>query len=178
MFRVLWHCGIEMDTSLRELTNELQALVVKFVGLRSAAHLRARLLRGLSVEINSAYSSGLTWKEIWSALREHGYQGSYPQFCKTCRRLVGVTGAKVQSGEKGREQILPPQGEERTTAQSGSDTEAKQESQDQEREKPIWQRQREEAAARLDREAEEYRRREASKLKPKLFTNQPFEPPK
>lgn len=168
-----------MDTSLRELTNELQALVVKFIGLRSAAHLRARLLRGLSVEINSAYSSGLTWKEIWNVLREHGYQGSYPQFCKTCRRLVGVTGgAPVRSGQMTREQILPPRGEERTTAQNGSSTEAKQQSQDQEREKPIWQRQREETAARLDREAEEYRRREASKLKPKLFTNQPFEPPK
>jgi len=167
-----------MDTSLRELTNELQALVVKFIGLRSAAHLRARLLRGLSIELNSAYSSGLTWKEIWNALREHGYQGSYPQFCKTCRRLVGVTGAQVQPGQIRREQILPPHGEERTTAQNGSSTEARQQSQDQEREKPIWQRQREEAAARLDREAEEYRRREASKLKPKLFTNQPFEPPK
>ena len=178
MFRVLWHCGIEMDTSLRELTNELQALVVKFIGLRSAAHLRARLLRGLSIELNSAYSSGLTWKEIWSALREHGYQGSYPQFCKTCRRLVGVTGAQFQSGQTRREQILPPHGEERTTAQNGSSTEAMQQSQDQEREKPIWQRQREEAAARLDREAEEYRQREASRLKPKLFTNQPFEPSK
>ena len=150
-FCVLWHCGIEMDTSLRELTNELQALVVKFTGLRSAAHLRARLLRGLSVELNSAYSSGLTWKEIWNALREHGYQGSYPQFCKTCRRLVGVTGAQVQPGQMTREQILPPHGEERTTAQNGSSTEAKQQSQDQEREKPIWQRQREETAARLDR---------------------------
>jgi hypothetical protein len=167
-----------MDTSLRELTNELQALVVKFIGLRSAAHLRARLLRGLSIELNSAYSSGLTWKEIWNALREHGYQGSYPQFCKTCRRLAGVTAAQVQSGQIRREQILLPHGEERTTAQNGSSTEAMQQSQDQEREKPIWQRQREEAAARLDREAEEYRRREASKLKPKLFTNQPFEPPK
>ena len=77
-----------------------------------------------------------------------------------------------------RGQILPPHGEERTTPQNGSSAEAKQQSQDQEREKPIWQRQREETAARLDREAEEYRRREASKLKPKLFTNQPFEPPK
>jgi hypothetical protein len=167
-----------MDTSLGRRTSELQLLVAKFIGLRSAAHLRARLLRGLSIEINSAYSSGLTWKEIWNALREHGYQGSYPQFCKTCRRLVGVTGAQVQPGQTTREQILPPHGEERTTALNGSSTEAKQQSQDQEREKPIWQRQREEAAARLDREAEEYRRREASKLKPKLFTNQPFEPPK
>ena len=156
-----------MDTSLRELTNELQALVVKFTGLRSAAHLRARLLRGLSVEINSAYRSGLTWKEIWNVLREHGYQGSYPQFCKTCRRLTGA-----------RDQILPPHGEERTTAQMRSSTEAKQQGQDQEREKPAWQRQREEVAARLDREAQEYRQREASKTKPKLFTTQPFEPPK
>src|SRR5579863_680271 len=134
MFCVLWHCGIEMATPLRELTNELQALVVKFIGLRSAAHLRARLLRGLSVELNSAYSSGLTWKEVWNALREYGYQGSYPQFCKTCRRLVGVTGAQFQSGQIRREQILPPHGEERTTAQIGSSTEAKQQSQDQERE--------------------------------------------
>jgi hypothetical protein len=167
-----------MDTSLGGRTSELQALVVKFIGLRSAAHLRARLLRGLSVEINSAYGSGLTRKEIWNALCEHGYQGSYPQFCKTCRRLIGVTRAQVESGQFRREQILPPHGEERTTAQNGSSTEARQQSQDQEREKPIWQRQREEAAARLDREAEEYRRREASKLKPKLFTNQPVEPPK
>ena len=177
MFWVLWQCGIEMDTSLRELTNELQALVLKFIGLRSAAHLRARMLRGLSVELNSAYSSGLTWREIWNALREHGYQGSYPQFCKTCRRLVGVTGAQVQSGQMTRE-ILPPHGKERTTAQNGSSAQAKQQSQDQEREKPIWQRQREEVAARLDREAQEYRQREASKTKAKLFTTQPFEPPK
>ena len=55
---------------------------------------------------------------------------------------------------------------------------ASDESEIQERGKPAWQQQREEVAARLDREAEEYRRREASKVKPKLFTNQPFEPPR
>jgi len=178
LFRLLWQCCIEMDTSLGGRTSELQALVVKFIGLRSAAHLRARLLRGLAIELNSAYSSGLTRKEIWNALREHGYQGSYPQFCKTCSRLLGFTGRQVQPIEMRSQQILPPHGEERAAAQNGSTSEVQQQSQTQEREKPLWQRQREEAAARLDREAEEYRRREASKLKPKLFTNQPFEPPK
>jgi hypothetical protein len=63
MFVFLWHCVIEMDTSVSERTAELQALVVRFGGLRSVAHLRARLLRGLSVELIAAYRNGLTLKE-------------------------------------------------------------------------------------------------------------------
>ena len=34
LFPILWHCGIEMDTSLQERTVELQAVVVKFAGLQ------------------------------------------------------------------------------------------------------------------------------------------------
>jgi hypothetical protein len=167
-----------MDMSLGGRTSELQALVEKFIGLQSVAHLRARLLRGLASELKSAYGSGLTRKEIWNALREHGYRGSYPQFCKTCSRILGIAGRKVQPVQIGGEQILPPHGEERAAAQNGSSSEVQQQIQNQEREKPAWQRQREEVAAKLDREAEEYRRREESKAKPKLFTNQPFEPPR
>ena len=178
LFAFLWHCGIEMDTPVRERTVELDALVVKFIGLRSAAHLRARLLRGLAVELIAVYRSGLTLKEIWKALGEHGYQGSYPQFCKTCGRIVGLRRDEPRPTEIHVEENLLPQKGERVAAQGESSSSASEESEIQERGKPAWQRQREEVAARLDREAEEYRRREASKVKPRLFTNQPFEPPR
>ncbi|HEV2137004.1 MAG TPA: hypothetical protein VGR47_22490 [Terracidiphilus sp.] len=178
MFSFLWHCGIEMHTPVRERTLELDALVVKFVGLRSAAHLRARLLRGLAVELIAVYRSGLTLKEIWKALCEHGYQGSYPQFCKTCGRIVGLRRSESQPAETNTQDNLLPQKGERVAAQGELSNSANDGSEIQERGKPAWQQQREEVAARLDREAEEYRRREASKVKPKLFTNQPFEPPR
>jgi hypothetical protein len=167
-----------MDTPLRELTKEMQALVVRFGELRSAAHLRARMLRGLSGELNAAFGSGLTWKEIWSTLREYGYKGSYPQFCKTSRRLAGVPTKLTRRTDRERTENLAPCRDERAPKHGEIGNSATQNIQHQEREKPAWQRQREEVAAKLDREAEEYRRREASKAKPKLFTNQPFEPPR
>jgi hypothetical protein len=167
-----------MDTPVQERTAELQAVVVKFVGLRTAAHLRARLLRGLAVELIAAYRTGLTLKEIWKALTEHGYQGSYPQFCKTCGRIVGLRGSESRSAKAYVEENLLPQKGERVPTQGQSSSSGHDESEIQEKGKPAWQQQREEVAARLDREAEEYRRREASKTKPKLFTNQPFEPPR
>ena len=167
-----------MDTPVRERTAELQIVVERFAGLRSAAHLRARLLRGLSVELAAAYRTGLTLKEIWKALCEHGYQGSYPQFCKTCGRIVGLRGSQSRVTETNVAENLLPQKGERVAAQGESSRSANDGSEIQERGKPAWQQQREEVAARLDREAEEYRRREASKVKPKLFTNQPFEPPR
>ena len=167
-----------MYTSVRERTVELDALVVKFIGLRSAAHLRARLLRGLAVELIAAYRSGLTLKEIWKALCEHGYQGSYPQFCKTCGRIVGLRHGESRSTDTHIEENLLPKKEERVAVLGESSSSANDGSEIQERGKPAWQQQREEVAARLDRVAEEYRRREASKFRPKLFTNQPFEPPK
>jgi hypothetical protein len=167
-----------MATPVPERTAELDALVVKFAGLRSAAHLRARLLRGLAVELIAAYQCGLTVKEIWKALSEHGYQGSYPQFCKTCGRIVGLRGRESRSTETNVEENLRPQKGERVPTNGESSGSVNEGNEIQEKGKPAWQRQREEVAARLDREAEEYRRREASKVKPKLFTNQPFEPPR
>ena len=76
------------------------------------------------------------------------------------------------------EENLRPQKGERVPTKGESSGSVNEESEIQERGKPAWQQQREEVAARLDREAEEYRRREASKVRPKLFTNQPFEPPR
>jgi hypothetical protein len=136
------------------------------------------LLRGLSVELTAAYGTGLTLKEIWKALCEQGYQGSYPQFCKTCGRIVGLRRGESRPAETNVEENLHPQKGERVAAQGDLSSSITEGSEIQERGKPAWQQQREEVAARLDREAEEYRRREASKVKPKLFTNQPFEPPR
>jgi hypothetical protein len=167
-----------MDTPVRERTAELQAVIVRFAGLRNAAHLRARLLRGLAAELVAAYRTGLTLKEIWKALNEHGYQGSYPQFCKTCGRIVGLRGSESRSAEANIEENLLPQKGERVPPHGESSSSVIDEGEIQEKGKPAWQQQREEVAVRLDREAEEYRRREASKVKPKLFTNQPFEPPR
>jgi hypothetical protein len=167
-----------MDTPVQERTAELEALVRKIAGLRSVAHLRARLLRGLSVELIAAYRSGLTFKEIWKAISENGYQGSYPQFCKTCGRIIGLRRSESRSAETNVEDSLRPQRGERARTNGESSSAVNDRSEIQERGKPAWQQQREEVAARLDREAEEYRRREASKAKPKLFTNQPFEPPR
>jgi hypothetical protein len=167
-----------MCSSVSEHIAELQALVVKFSGLRGAAHLRARLLRGLSAELIAAYGTGLTLKEMWKALCEHGYRGSYPQFCKTCGRIVGLSRGESRSDGTNVEDNLLPQKGERVAAQGDLSSSFTEGSEIQERGKPAWQQQREEVAARLDQEAEEYRRREASKIKPKLFTNQPFEPPR
>lgn len=178
LFSFLWHCGIEMDTPVPERTAELDALLVKFAGLRNAAHLRARLLRGFAVELIAAYRSGLTLKEIWKALSEHGYRGSYPQFCKTSGRIVGLRRSEAPSAETNAKDNLRPQRGERGPTNGESRSSTNEGIEIQERGKPAWQQQREEVAARLDREAEEYRRREASKVKPKLFTNQPFEPPR
>jgi hypothetical protein len=178
LFAFIWHCDIEMDTPVVGHIAELEMLVVKFTGLRSAAHLRARLLRGLSAELIAAYRTGLTLKEIWKGLCEHGYQGSYPQFCKTCGRIVGLRQSESRSAETNGQDNLCPQREERVPTHSESTSSGSDAREIQERGKPAWQQQREEVAARLDREAEEYRRREANKVKPKLFTNQPFEPPR
>jgi len=167
-----------MDTPVPERIAELDALIVKFSGIRSAAHLRARLLRGLTVELIAAYRAGLTLKEIWKVLSEHGYQGSYPQFCKTCGRIVGLHQSESRSAETNGQDNLCPRREERVPTHWASTSSGSDAREIQERGKPAWQQQREEVAARLDREAEEYRRREASKVKPKLFANQPFEPPR
>lgn len=165
-----------MYSSLEERPKELQTLIARFMGLRGALHLRARLLRGLTTELDAAYRIGLPWKEIWRALRECGYQGSYPQFCKTCRRLTGRCERPGPKSRANSRDVLPPHGEERAEAQIHYSDETK--AAVEEKEKPAWQQQREAVAAKLDREAEEYRQRQAIRERPKLFKNQPFDPQK
>ena len=153
-----------MSIALQGKAPELDALLDRFRERRELVRFKARGLKGLAAELGAAYGIGLPWKEIWRALAECGYEGSYRQFWRMALRLTGTSAQKPQR----RENLLPPvvgkevhQPRVRESGLSTDNTEDK--------EKPAWQVQREEAMARLDREADLNRQRE-SRLKPtKVF---------
>jgi len=66
----------------------LQAVVDALMQRKASWHLKARLLKGIVPELRAAHDVGLTWLEVWKALKNAGYGGSYPQFCKTANRFV------------------------------------------------------------------------------------------
>jgi hypothetical protein len=110
---------------------------------------------------------GLPWKAVWRILRDVGYQGTYRQFVAMATRLTG--GPRLTRTKK--IQNLPaPAAERRSqlTAEPIANQGAGQNT------KPEWQIRREEAMAKLDREAEENRAREARLNRPKLFNPAPF----
>ena len=153
-----------MRIALEKRAPELDALLSRFRERRELMPLKARVLKGLAAELEAAYGIGLPWKEIWRALAECGYEGSYRQFWRMCVRLTGISAQKSQK----RENLPPPDvGKEvhqPRVRESGLSTEGTVN-----KEKPAWQIQREEAMARLDREADLNRQRE-SRLKPtKVF---------
>ena len=121
-------------------------------------------------ELQAAKDSGLTWRVIWGTLREEGYPGGYQQFCKAANRVIEETQPHI--GGKAKNLLPPVEREEvhqpmvRESGLNSGNTETK--------EKPEWQIQREQEMARLDREAELNRQREARLQPKKVFTPSAF----
>jgi hypothetical protein len=158
-----------MRIALQNRTPELEKLLGRFRERRELMPLKARALKGLAAELGAVYGIGLPWKEIWRALAECGYEGSYRQFWRMAVRLTGISTHKPQK----RKNLPPPVvGKEvhrpmvRESGLNSGNTETK--------EKPEWQIQREQEMARLDREAELNRQREAQLQPKKVFTPSVF----
>ena len=156
-----------MCASLHEHPPELLA-VMNAIGIRrSVFHLKGRLLKSARVELQIARNSGLTWRVIWQALREEGYPGGYQQFCKAANRVTQSGRVPASTNSK----TLPPPAAKKEALQS---TVLEREPGTSNKEKPAWQIQREETMARLDREAELNRQREAQWQPKKVFKMTPF----
>ena len=154
----------EMRISLESGTPELEKLLDRFRERRELMPLKARALKGLAAELGAVYGIGLPWKEIWRALAECGYEGSYRQFWRMAVRLTGITTQKTQKRKNLRPPGVGKEVHQPKVRESGLSTDSTED-----KEKPAWQVQREEAMAKLDREAELNRQRE-SRLKPtKVF---------
>jgi len=156
-----------MHIALNTRPPEIQALIDALTARRGAFPLKARLLKGVRAELHAAHESGLTWFAMWAELRAEGYPGAYQNFCRAASRLVKEY--RTQSPKRS-EALPPPPGEKEVNPavvhRDSRTTESK--------EKPLWQRQREEIMARLDREAEQNREREARLSRPKKFVMTPF----
>ena len=145
---------------------ELDTLLDRFRERRGLMSLKARALKGLEAELGTAHRIGLPWVEIWRALAECGYEGSYRQFWRMAVRLTDTSAHKPQKSKD-----LPPLAVGKEIQQpmvqaNGLSTESTG--------KPEWQIQREEQMARLDREAELNRQREARLQVKKVFTPSVF----
>jgi hypothetical protein len=156
----------EMYSSLDVKPLELDVLIRRFQERRELVPLKARGLKSLGVELQAAYALGLPWKAIWRALRDAGYQGTYRQFVSMTMRLAH---GPLQQ-KRIRKNLVPPNGEKAIHQAVVQRGDRKPET----GEKPEWQRQREEIMARLDREAEQNREREARQLTLKRFSMTPF----
>jgi len=153
-----------MSISLQNKAPELDALLDRFRERRELVPFKARGLKGLATELGAAYGIGLPWKEIWRALAECGYEGSYRQFWRMAVRLTGISAQTPQRRENLRPPGVGKEVHQPKVRESGLSTDSTED-----KEKPAWQVQREEAMAKLDREAELNRQRE-SRLKPtKVF---------
>jgi len=149
-----------MRIALETRAPELDALLNRFRERRELMPLKARVLKGLAAELEAAYGIGLPWKEIWRALVECGYEGSYRQFWRMSVRLTGISAQKSQKRENLPPPVVGKEVHQPRVREGGLNTEGTVD-----KEKPAWQVQREEAMARLDREADLNRQRE-SRLKP------------
>jgi hypothetical protein len=144
---------------------ELVVLVEALTLRKGVFQLKGRLLKAVRSELRAAKESGLTWRVIWGTLREEGYPGGYQQFCKAANRVIEGTQPQIARKPKNRQ---PPVVEKevrqpmvRESGLNSGNTETK--------EKPEWQLRREEEMARLDREAELNRQREAQLQPRKVF---------
>jgi hypothetical protein len=156
-----------MCASLHKHPPELLA-VMNAIGIRrSVFHLKGRLLKSARGELQTARNCGLTWRVIWQALREEGYPGGYQQFCKAANRVTEP--GRVPASKKNKNLPLPV-----VEKEVGQPTVQESERDNHNKEKPAWQIQREETMARLDREAELNRQREAQWQPKKVFKMTPF----
>jgi hypothetical protein len=145
---------------------ELKALTDLFSRRAGASLLKSRALKSMLQELEDAHHFGLTWKEIWEALRQCGYAGSYRQFAAMTRKLTSPS-REIRTRTKDLPPPLVEKEKPKPVAPRGAATAGN-------REKPEWQIRREETMARLDREAEENREREARLSRPKVFNPPPF----
>ena len=155
-----------MCISHEQRPEELDVLIRRFQERRGATRLKARALKGLVAELNAVYALGLPWKEIWRTLRDVGYEGSYRQFVAMTNQLMSLSTQKVEAAKD----LPSPLGEKGTRNHVAGNDAASTDLQ----EKPEWQIRREETMARLDREAEQNREREARLSRPKVFNPPPF----
>ena len=146
---------------------ELVALVEALTLRKGVFHLKGRLLKAARSELQAAKDSGLTWRVVWRALREEGYPGGYQQFCKAANRVIEGTQQHIASKAKNLPPPLAGKEIQHPTVQASSLSTENQG-------KPEWQIRREEAMARLDREAELNRQREARLQVKKVFTPSVF----
>jgi len=144
---------------------ELVVLVEALTLRKGVFQLKGRLLKAVRSELRAAKESGLTWRVIWGTLREEGYPGGYQQFCKAANRVIEGIQPPIARKPKN---LQPPvvdkevrQPMVRENGLNSGNTETK--------EKPEWQLRREEEMARLDREAELNRQREAQLQPRKVF---------
>lgn len=149
-----------MSIALQSKAPELDALLERFRGRRELVPFKARGLKGLAAELGAAYGIGLPWKEIWRALAECGYEGSYRQFWRMAVRLTGTSAQTPKRRENLPPAVVGKEVHQPKVRENGVSTESTED-----KEKPAWQVQREEAMAKLDHEAELNRQRE-SRLKP------------
>ena len=145
---------------------ELKMLADLFSTRIGASLLKSRALKALLPELKDAHHIGLTWTDIWEALKECGYVGSYRQFAAMIRKLTFPD----QNSRRFTKNLTPPFVEKekpQPVAPIGATTSGH-------KEKPEWQTQREQEMARLDREAELNRQREARLQPKKVFKPSAF----
>ena len=145
---------------------ELKTLTDLFSTRIGASFLKSRALKALLPELRDAHHIGLTWKEIWEALKECGYVGSYRQFAAMIRKLTSPD----QKSRRNTKNLTPPSVEKekrKSVAPIGATTSGH-------KEKPEWQIRREQEMERLDREAELNRQREARLQPVKIFKPSAF----
>ena len=145
---------------------ELDTLLDRFRERRGLMPLKARALKGLAAELEAAYGIGLPWVEIWRALADCGYEGSYRQFWRMAVRLTDTSAHKPQKRKNLPPPVMGKEIQQPTAQTNGLSAESKG--------KPEWQIRREEQMARLDREAELNRQREARLHVNKVFTPSVF----
>ena len=155
-----------MRIAIKKGIPELKTLLDRFRERRGLVPLKARALKGMAVELGAVHNLGLPWVEIWRSLVECGYEGSYRQFW---RMAVQLTGKSANNSQK-RKNLPPPvvgkEIEHSIAHQSNQSSESGG--------KPEWQIRREEQMARLDREAELNRQREARLQVKKIFVPSAF----
>ena len=148
---------------------EVKRLVELLRARRELLPLKALFLKGAAVELNAARAVGLPWKDIWRVLVEHGYRGSYQQFWRMALVLNGVTPRRSQ-----KRKILPALTGGKVVGRSELRPDEQSEQVSTNEEKPEWQIRREQETARLDREAELNRQREARFKPVKIFKPSAF----
>jgi len=126
-----------MSIALQSRAPELDALLDRFRERRELVRFKARGLKGLAAELGAAYGIGLPWKEIWRALAECGYEGSYRQFWRMAVRLTGTSAQTPQRPMNLQPPVVGKEVHQPKVRESGLSTEGTED-----KEKPAWQVQR------------------------------------